>query len=187
MAMDRVAIASKAFSHQLERVDSLKNLVNDGINTEMEYLRKLGGNEDEGIEFYADEAYELTDVDKLFTQLTVVALYAALEISAKRVLAHKCSPAQLRGAFKWRELKSLFKQLAGSDLAALPHFADVDELRCLNNAIKHNGTVSAELAGFPGWTLDEQIGDVRPTVDRVRAALPTYFAAFAAAILHDAV
>jgi hypothetical protein len=180
--MDRQAAISRLIDLELARVDTLISLVESAVAAEMEDLRDMAGDEDDGIESYADEAYELSDVGALFTQLSVIALYAVVEIRTKSLLAVKAAPADVHKAFKVKELKKLFKKHSGIALENVRDFATIDELRCLNNAIKHSGYVSDELGGFQGWTSGDRIGDVRPAVARIRPIVARYLADVAAAL-----
>ena len=177
MPLDRHALIGKLVDIELERIDDLTLLVSDGINEEMGELHALGGEEDEGIEFYADEAHQLSEVDALFTQLAVIGLYKIVEIRTKSHLAVKASAAELTSAFKFAQVKALFLKYSGVKLASLQHYGAIDELRCLNNAIKHNGVVGKELSAFQGWFLGQRIGDVRPAIARLRSAVAPYLIA----------
>ena len=167
---------------ELQRVDRLSEVVETSVNEELAELRALAGDEDEGIEFYADEAYELSDLSALFTQLSVIALYAVVEIRTKSLLARPAGSPAIRKMFKFAEMKGVFEKASGQRLERMPHYTAIDELRCLNNAIKHSGVVGAELASFPGWKRGDMIGDVRPAVTRIRPIIRPFLSAVAAAL-----
>ncbi len=182
MSLDRHALIDNAASTELARLDDLMLLVNQGVEDERDDLYAQGGDEDDGIEFYADEAHALTEVDSLFTQLAIVGLYAVVEIRTKSHLGAKATPKELANAFKFAQTKALFAKYARRPLTKMPHYAAIDELRCLNNAVKHNAFVGKELARFSGWSLGDRIGDVRPIFARIRPLVPQYLSAVGHAI-----
>ena len=51
---------------------------------------------------------------------------------------------------------------------------DVDELRCLNNAIKHERRVNGTLAKFPGWKKGDKLGDLESHYYRLRPFAKQY-------------
>ena len=52
--------------------------------------------------------------------------------------------------------------------ASLPHYDAFDELRLLNNCIKHSGLVSNSLANrYPIWVADQPLGDMLPVYERL--------------------
>ena len=122
------------------------------------------------------EVKELTDVAENDTQrclLKGVVMFAGKQSH----LAVKASAAELTSAFKFAQVKALFLKYSGVKLASLQHYGAIDELRCLNNAIKHNGVVGKELSAFQGWFLRQRIGDVRPAIARLRSAVAPYLIA----------
>lgn len=172
--IDRITIAIKLVGIDLERVDALSQLVETGSSAELEDLYNLAGDEDEGIEWYADEVNELNHLDILFGQLAAVALYSVVEIRIKAALGWKATPAELSNVFKFVKLKQLFQKYSHIELTELAEFAAIDELRCINNCFKHSGIVSEELSKFPGWMLGQPLGDVRAAIARIRPKVPIY-------------
>ena len=51
---------------------------------------------------------------------------------------------------------------------------DVDELRCLNNAIKHERRVNSALAKFPGWKKGTELGDLESHYYRLQPLAKRY-------------
>jgi hypothetical protein len=177
MPPNYAAMAARRSEVELQRVDALILLVSDGAEDELDDLRAMAGDEDEGMENYAEESYEVDAVSALFSQLSAVALYSVVEIRTKSALGTRLSADEIRAAYKFHQLKGLFRKATGRDLASMPEYASVDELRCLNNSYKHSGNVNEELAAFPGWQLDMPLGDVRPAIARLRPKMPLYLAA----------
>jgi hypothetical protein len=177
MPPNYAAMAARRSEVELQRVDALILLVSDGAEDESDDLRAMAGNEDEGMENYAEEAYELDAVNALFSQLSAVALYSVVEIRTRSALGTRFSADEIRAAYKFAQVKSLFRTATGRDLASMPEYTSVDELRCLSNSYKHSGNVNEELAAFSGWQLHMPLGDLRPAIARLRPKVPLYLAA----------
>ena len=69
----------------------------------------------------------------------------------------------------------------GVDIKTLPGWDAVDEVRLVNNAIKHAGRVSDELAkGYPKqWAAGQPLGDLAGTYARLRPNITIYLTALA--------
>ena len=174
MTLDRMTKAIKLVEFELQRVDALSQLVEVGSSAEFDELYTLAGDEDDGIEWYAEEVHELDDLRVLFGQLAAVALYSVVEIRTKAALGWKETPAELSQVFKIAKLKQLFQKYSHIELTEMAEFAAIDELRCINNCFKHSGIVSQELSAFPGWILGQPLGNVRTAIARIRLKVPTY-------------
>jgi hypothetical protein len=98
----------------------------------------------------SDEVYFLEEVEKLSNELAIIALYKKMEITTKRAVSIAFPKVPTHSLFKVNHLKkSLLRQ--GVDITSLAHYRAMDEVRCLNNSIKHDGTVGTELAAYPAW------------------------------------
>lgn len=122
--------------------------------------------------------------DRLADQVVIQALYARFEIRLKQLVTAGIPGVRRHSLFRWSEVH---RQLGiiGIDLSALPACADVNELRVLNNAIKHEGCVSEELARL-GYPLGQPI-PLSGSYGRFRSACCDFIAGLAAALLryHD--
>jgi hypothetical protein len=75
-------------------------------------------------------------ISNLADQLAIVVLYRVVETIRRRIFDHKFGVNS-----KIEELRpKLLEQ--GIDINPIPHHRAVDELRLLNNAVKHEGRVS---------------------------------------------
>jgi hypothetical protein len=100
----------------------------------------LGGIENDN--FTLDESVRLS------CQLAVVALYMKMELRIKRAC---------RIAYREIKAEQLYKL----------HFSSFDELRCINNDIKHGGVVGKELAKYPGWKLGDNLSNIDTAYERI--------------------
>jgi hypothetical protein len=68
----------------------------------------------------------------------------------------------------------------GVDIERIPHYRAANELRLLNNAIKHAGHVTAELANeYPRWRQRQQLADLGAAYERLKGCVPSYIFRFA--------
>jgi hypothetical protein len=116
------------------------------------------------------------DVKALGNELSIIALYKKVETHTSRVLKDKVTvPAGTNLSFFTQLCKALpFK------IETVDGFAAFNELRLLNNCIKHEGTVSNDLAkAFPSWTLGAKISDLDIAFARLLPDVKRYVSDFA--------
>ena len=92
----------------------------------------------EAQEFLADEVSELDIISCLADELSIVALYRSVEINTGRMLAHEFGKRAARAASDVRQLEKFLRNRKGIELTRVPHYRAIDQLRQLNNAIKHS-------------------------------------------------
>lgn len=105
--------------------------------------------------FVDDEICFLEETQETADLLSVAALYARLEILLKRMCAIAIPRTNPNKLSKFQHLLTCLSS-AGISARALPEFQGIDELRLLNNSIKHEGKVGRGLAKF-GWTTGDPI------------------------------
>jgi hypothetical protein len=60
-------------------------------------------------------------------------------------------------------------------LPSVPHFRAIDELRLLNNAIKHEGKVTKQLSQkYRRWCEGKKLEGLDQAYDRLRPKVPVY-------------
>lgn len=104
----------------------------------------------------ADEVAELDQVEALATQLQVVALYSQVELITKKGLMTLDPKLDPKSLYKIKEVIKVLKK-KGVVATKLKGYAAMDETRELNNCVKHSGTVSDDLARYPGWIKGAKI------------------------------
>ena len=77
--------------------------------------------------------------------------------------------------------KSLKDQ--GIDIEKLPNFSGMNETRCINNDIKHNGFVGKELAKYPNWTEGKALTDLDSSYNRLAPRCSLYMGELVGAII----
>lgn len=117
------------------------------------------------------------DVKNLAGQLLVVALYRQSELHIKRVVKKTHQNVDTSKHFDFNTLKSTVH----FDIEILPKFATYNELRLLNNAVKHQGVVSKELSmRFPSWKLGEELNGLNPVYERMKPGVAEFIQNFVA-------
>jgi len=107
--------------------------------------------------------------------MLVVALYRIVELSTTRILGWRYGTATVKKEDLYRK-DTLERTLKadGIDVRSLPGFNGIDKLRCLNNAVKHEGKVTPALARFPNWTKGEDLGDCSGAIERFSGLVGPY-------------
>jgi hypothetical protein len=120
-----------------------------------------------------EEHFLLDESIALANELSIVALYKNVEISTKRAVTTTFADVSARSLFKIRDMKDALKR-KGIDIEKLPSFPAFDELRCINNDVKHNGKVSSELAQYAGWMLGKDLEHLDIAYDRLAPGAASY-------------
>lgn len=187
-------VFSRLANFQIDFLERLLDMVNTQRNKALEELKQRAKEEEKedfrrtkqeyeaSIDAFVDERWLLDEAQSQAEQLSIVGLYRTVEFLTKKIISrpyygHK---AKIKECHDWCKLKkNLEKDFFGFDLSNIVSYDTVDELRRLNNAIKHNdGVVTAKLAEFSGWKEGEKIRNLRPHFDRFAAHIPKYLADF---------
>lgn len=174
------AMAGKMVLAELEMVRAFRATSAREFAEERLALTKASGNaapaDAEYDDFLSDRYVLAEELFELAEELAIVGAYRVFELNAKRV-ARWLDKSYTN--FNWPSFRDLLKTKARTKLSSLPSAASIDELRLLNNAIKHEGTVSAELARYPGWVKGARVHPLAPAFDRMTPAIPVFVEALA--------
>ncbi|MEZ8798373.1 hypothetical protein OA7_0017870 [Vibrio cyclitrophicus 1F53] len=110
------------------------------------------------IDTYSDDHYLSRQTVELAEEMQIVALYKSVEISIKDMLKYSglFTNKQLDSFYRIGALKKeVSKKVCALD--GLKNYKSYDELRCINNCIKHSGRVNKELSKFSGWNVGDKI------------------------------
>ena len=121
------------------------------------------------IETLGDDRYISELTTDLAAEMTIVAFFKTIEISTKNMLKFSglFTEAEVRSLFRFSELKRLLASKA-IHIEQLSGFAEYDELRRVNNCVKHSGTVEEELAELSNWNEGDRLKDLQKTYIRLR-------------------
>lgn len=131
-------------------------------------------------DWYVNDFAQLEGFDVLISEFGIIGLNRCVEMFRKRIigstLGHKASCSVFNyGAYT----KSLSSIGIREDLISCSR--SVNELRCLNNAVKHNeSAVSSELAQFWKWKSKEgnPLGNMTRDYTRLRPLVANYLKDF---------
>lgn len=102
-----------------------------------------------------------------YTKIIVKWLYTGLD---KNELAEK-----IKNLHRWRFLEEEMNR-EKITLSKVAEYSKINELRCLNNDIKHNGYVGEELSNFSTWSNDinKEIDTEKIDLDNFYNSMPKY-------------
>ena len=124
---------------------------------------------------YEEESVYGEELADLTSELAIVALYKKLEIDTKRAIKIVFPEQSDRDLFKWETLKN-FLRGQGIDIENFSKYSEVDELRIINNCIKHSGIVDGNLSKFGEWKKGEHVTSLDRHFHRLALAAERYMA-----------
>lgn len=125
-------------------------------------------------EFLEDNQNILDEIKKLSSHLIIVALYRIVELSTQKQIKRLYPSGVPRTMYRWDKLKEKLLSDHNINLETVQNYSIIDELRLLNNSVKHSGTVSQTLASYPNWTENEELGNIVDDYERISKAVPIY-------------
>lgn len=107
----------------------------------------LGAERDELFNELHDVYYKAASLEEqllAIKEMKIVSLYKNIEILLKEMIV-TAFPTETKGdLFKWDNMKTLFR-LKGINFTKLPEYEFVNQLRLVNNNIKHSSEISSEI------------------------------------------
>jgi predicted house-cleaning noncanonical NTP pyrophosphatase (MazG superfamily) len=161
-------------AYGVEEIDLFRELVKQAQRSERRKLlaRNLS---DEATEFVADEIAQIDSLGELADQLSIVALHRVVELNIGRMLAHRFGKKANRKAGNIDKLQEFLKRELSLDVTKVPHYRSANELRLLNNAVKHSGEVTHKLAEkYPRWEEGQPLSKLGDAYDRLSPKVPKY-------------
>ncbi|ADT92955.1 hypothetical protein [Shewanella baltica] len=167
-----------------EEIDDFLDHLNASLNRRIKRL------EDEELSLSPEQFEDPLDIDEyrehlgelaasvyaakaLGDELSIIALYKKVEAHTGRVVKRKVPKAATANL-------AYFKQLCNVlpfDIQTVDGFAGFNELRLLNNSIKHEGKVSIELAKeFPLWVQGAELPELDKVFQRLLPEIKKYVA-----------
>ncbi len=124
---------------------------------------------------WIDDFAQLEEFAWLSSEFAIIGLWRCVELYRKDAIKHALGSDAVQGLFNHKEFQKKLRSqgIEESQICCAEH---VDELRCLNNAIKHERRVSDELAKFPRWKDKEgkELGDLKRHYARLRPRAKQY-------------
>lgn len=118
-----------------------------------------------------DEVYMLNEVKTLADELSITALFKHVELHTKRVIKRHLPSINESSLYDVRALK----QALPFNLEDVDEYSSFNELRLINNSIKHQGEVSKQLArAFPIWFEGEKLSNLGEAYERLLLGIKKY-------------
>jgi len=108
-------------------------------------------------QYFEDQVALTASMEELAQKLAIVGLFGQVEICIKNMLAIALPNANQKVLFRWDRLCKALGTV-GIEIERLSTYKRVNQLRCLNNAIKHSELVGKELAAT-GWGKPQDVID----------------------------
>jgi hypothetical protein len=165
-----------------EEIDEFLDHLNASISRRIKKLEEEANNlsvdqfdDPEDIEGYRYHLEELAasaySAKNLGDELSIVALYKKVEGHTARVVKRKLPSAASVNLSYFNKLCSVLP----FDIKLVDGFSGFNELRLLNNSIKHGGAVSAELAKeFPHWIEKSELSGLDKAFQRLLPLVKRY-------------
>lgn len=102
-------------------------------------------------------------------QVRVIYLFKNLEISLRGLIKAAYRNLNTKDLFKWESMISFFKQ-KNIDIQGINGYAEVDELRRLNNNLKHSEKLEGDVLNIREFKLKDEV-DQNDQIDRFVARI----------------
>jgi hypothetical protein len=125
------------------------------------------------------------ETKEVLSHYMIVATFSFYEKGLKKLLSltKQLTPQELRNCYRKDQLTQLLTNKFSITYSTLSDYAKIEELRCLNNDIKHNGVVGNELVSSNGkWILDQDIENTHSDFERLKEGPRNLLADLAAKI-----
>ena len=141
-----------------------------GVGDEFEHQSYLS--------FLEDEADFLGEIVSLGDELAIIALYKKIELTRKRIIKRSFQSLNERQLSYFDYIKNNLP----FDITQIDGAVGVDELRLINNSIKHQGEASRELSRYQGWIEGEELKGLGDAYKRLAPESVRYIASLVDAI-----
>jgi hypothetical protein len=164
--------------NELDAIDGFVELARDARKSEEERLERLAAQTSQHApddDWLVDYFAQLDDFAALSAEFAIIGLWRCVELyrgKAIRIARTRAIRVASGGRAATR-VKELLKLRLGPRIRCA---TTVNELRCLNDAIKHARRVDGELADLPRWRgkKDRELGNLEGHYARLRSAAERY-------------
>lgn len=171
------AVYMRFATSNLEAMDNILKVAHSAHDSETKNLERFvaGISAITPDDWYVDDFAHLDEFTALAAGFAIVGLWRCVELYREMIMRVGAGSTGARKAYKHATFQKYLKSL-GITETDIQCSRSVDELRCLNNSIKHSQMVSAELARFPRWKLKQgtQLIDLEPHYSRLRPPAELY-------------
>lgn len=163
---------------EFENIDSFREHAEQAHQRQKIYLERLASNRGHNSpddDWLVDDFHALEDFATLSAEFSIVGLWRCIELFRKRAIWNCSGKEAATGVFRHKRFQNELSKLQIKE-KRISCSRTVDELRCLNNSIKHDQSVGNELAAFRYWKNKEgqPLGNLAACYPRVRVAAERY-------------
>lgn len=163
--------------YKFEDIDHFLELAGEAQSSKQKWLENLAASAEMSAveDWWVDDFSQLDKFSNLAGEFAVVGLWRCVELYRKQSIAIALGKDASRGVFQNEVFKKKMLQF-GIHEEMIRCARSVDELRCLNNSIKHERRVGNELGNFRRWkrNLGNELGDLLPHYKRLRPLAEHY-------------
>lgn len=164
-----LSVSTQLLTERQELENKIKRTKSNDFDNEMTYQWY--------IDDLSDTFHTLKDIEKEAEKLSIIGLYRIVESNTisifKRLYGN--DKKRLKKLHKFDEQKKHLVRDFHVDLEKILNYEKINELRLLNNAIKHNNSiVTQELAKYDGWKENEEMSDYLNLFNEFSSAIPQY-------------
>ena len=135
---------------------------------------KSSGDFEEYSDFLKDEFYILDQIKEISNQFVIIGLYRIVELETVKQLKRLYSGNDLKNLFKFGNMIKKLKNDYSIDVKKLTNYKAIDELRLLNNAIKHKNKVTKQLSVYPDWNVGDSLNNLDAAYKRLSGQIALY-------------
>lgn len=93
---------------------------------------------------------------KILCEMRIIYLFKSVETNLKSIIEIAYPKVNLKDFFKWDNLNAFFKSLE-IDYSKCPGYYEVDELRKVNNSVKHNSKIKDDLKNISEFKMNTDV------------------------------
>ncbi|MEX2490411.1 MAG: hypothetical protein WD425_01475 [Nitrospirales bacterium] len=162
---------SRLTQYEIDEIDHFLELANEAHKSKQSFLAQLGSSEnvEELSDWLADDFAQLDTFTSLMGEFAILGLWRCVELYRKRSIGNALGKNAAKGVFNHKCFKLRLANPLQINEENIQHADLVNELRCLNNAIKHERCVTDELSTFELFKnmIGADLGDLRPHYQRL--------------------
>ena len=164
--------------HRLHDMDDFFERAKKARRSEQKNLDQIAAISGENVsdeDRWGDDVPQLKEFAWLYSEFAIIGLWRCIELYRKEAMRAILGNDAARRAYKHKEFQKDLLRLKIKE-KKIRCAQSVNELRCLNNAIKHERRVNGELAKFPRWKNKEgdELGDLESHYYRLRPFAERY-------------
>lgn len=164
--------------HRLYDMDDFFERAKKTRRSEQKNLEQIAAMSGENVsdgDRWGDDVPQLKEFAWLYSEFAIIGLWRCIELYRKEAMRVILGNDAAEQSFKHKEFKKELLRL-NIDEEQIICAQPVNELRCLNNAIKHERQVDDKLAKFSLWQNkeDDELGDLESHYNRLRPFAKQY-------------